>query len=64
MKILIRILNTLVALCCILIVAGMIWFLYLTFVLKYGGAHAVTHILNQFWGWWSAFWGWLGSFLP
>lgn len=64
MKIVIRILNILVALCCILIVAGMIWFLYLVFVHGYGGQGAITYILRQFLNGWNAFWGWLGSLLP
>lgn len=64
MKVTIRILNTLVAICCILIIAGMIWFLYLTFVRGYGGYNSIMYILDQFLGWWGAFWGWLGGLLP
>ncbi len=64
MKLMIRILNLIVAICCILIVAGMIWFLYLTLVRGYGGAGAATYILDQFLGWWSTFWGRLGSLVP
>lgn len=60
MKIVIRILNILVAICCILIIAGMIWFLYLTFAKGYGGYGAIMYILNSFMEWWGAFWGWLG----
>jgi len=64
MKTVIRILNVLAAIGCILIIAGMIWFLYLTFVLKYGGYSAVMYILNRFLEGWGAFWGWIGDLLP
>ena len=64
MKIFVRILNTIVALCCILIVAGIIWFVYLVFVQRYGGYGAITYILRHFLSGWNAFWGWLGSLLP
>lgn len=64
MKGIIRVLNVIVAVCCILIIAGMIWFLYLTFVRGYGGYGAVAYILNQFWGWWEALWRPVGAMLP
>lgn len=64
MKVVIRILNVITAIGCILIVTGMIWFLYLTFVGGYGGYGAVMYILDRFWEWWSTFWGWFGALLP
>lgn len=50
MKTFVRIMNVLVALACILIIAAMLWFLYLTFVGGYSGGHAVTYILEKFLG--------------
>ncbi len=64
MKVIVRILNVVVAIGCILIIAGMIWFLYLTFVQKYGGYNAVTYILDRIWEGWRSFWGWIGGLLP
>ena len=64
MKAMVQILNFIVALCCILIVAGMFWFLYLVFVQGYGGYSAIMFLVHRFLSGWNAFWGWLGTLLP
>ena len=55
MKLLVRILNTVVAICCIILVVLIFWFLYLVFAKGFGGVGAVYFILSEISRWWNMF---------
>lgn len=57
MKLLVRILNTFVAFCCILIIILIFWFLYLVFTRDFSGVGAARYIASEVVRLWGAFWG-------
>lgn len=61
MKYLIRILNTVVAICCILIIILVFWFLYLVFAKGFGGVGAARYIASEVSGLWGEFVYWCTS---
>lgn len=61
MKSLIRLLNTIVAICCILIIIFIFWFLYLIFAKGFGGVEAARYITSEVTGLWDGFFRWFTS---
>lgn len=51
MKRLIRILNTVVAICCIFIIILIFWFLYLIYAKGFDGTGAAMYIVSEVRGW-------------